>query len=62
MLTVTTPPKTILRPEDMLFECEFIPSAMIHFSCGIEANLLKPDIKEKIVSGCQASIAAYIIR
>lgn len=62
MLTVTTPPKTILRPEDTLLECGCVPSAMIHFSCGVETNLLKPDIKEKIVSGCQASIAAYIIR
>lgn len=62
MLTVTAPPKTILKPEETLLECGCVPSAMIHFSCSTEDDHLKPDIKEKIVSGRQASIAAYLVR
>ncbi|KAL5243257.1 hypothetical protein ACI65C_010667 [Semiaphis heraclei] len=58
----TTPPKTILKPEDTLLECGCVPSAMIHFSCSMETDQLKPELKHKIVSGCQASIAAYIVR
>lgn len=58
----TTPPKTILKPEDTLLECGCVPSAMIHFSCNLEVDQLKPELKHKIVSGCQASIAAYLVR
>ncbi|XP_025423106.1 tether containing UBX domain for GLUT4 isoform X2 [Sipha flava] len=58
----TTPPKTILKPEDSLLECECVPSAMIHFSCCTEIDHLKPELRQKIVSGCQASIAAYLVR
>jgi len=59
----TTPPKTILKPEETLLECGCVPSAMIHFSCnGTEMNHLKPDLNKKIVSGCNASIAAYLVR
>jgi len=60
--TVTTPPKTILKPEETLLECGCVPSAMIHFSCNMETDQLKPELKQKIVSGCQASIAAYLVR
>ncbi|XP_060842110.1 tether containing UBX domain for GLUT4 [Rhopalosiphum padi] len=58
----TTPPKTILKPEETLLECGCVPSAMIHFSCNMETDQLKPELKQKIVSGCQASIAAYLVR
>ncbi|XP_060867673.1 tether containing UBX domain for GLUT4 [Metopolophium dirhodum] len=58
----TTPPKTILKPEDTLLESGCVPSAMIHFSCNLEIDQLKPELKHKIVSGCQASIAAYLVR
>lgn len=58
----TTPPKTILKPEDTLLESGCVPSAMIHFSCSMEIDQLKPELKQKIVSGCQASIAAYLVR
>ncbi|VVC28049.1 Hypothetical protein CINCED_3A012952 [Cinara cedri] len=59
----TTPPKTILKPEDTLLECGCVPSAMIHFSCGSEIDhYLKPELKEKVVTACQASIAAYLVR
>lgn len=51
-----------MKPEDTLLECGCVPSAMIHFSCGMEINQLKPELKHKIVSGCQASIAAYLVR
>lgn len=61
-MIVTAPPKTILKPEDNLLECGCVPSAMIHFSCNTEIDYLKPELKEKIVSGCQASIAAYLVR
>lgn len=60
--TVTTPPKTVLKPEETLLECGCVPSAMIHFSCSTETDYLKPDLKNKIVTGCQASIAAYLVR
>ncbi|XP_029343426.1 tether containing UBX domain for GLUT4 [Acyrthosiphon pisum] len=56
----TTPPKTILKPEDTLLECGCVPSAMIHFSSNMEIDQLKPELKHKIVSGCQASIAAIL--
>lgn len=59
---VTTPPKTILKPEETLLESGCVPSAMIHFSCNSDSDCLKPDLKNKIVSGCQASIAAYLVR
>lgn len=63
ILIVTTPPKTILKPEETLLECGCVPSAMVHFSCSTEIDdHLKPDLKNKIVSGCQASIAAYLVR
>lgn len=62
ILTVTTPPKTILKPEETLLECGCVPSAMIHFSCNSEMDYLKPELRNKIVSGCQASIAAYLVR
>lgn len=62
LLLVTTPPKTILKSEETLLECGCVPSAMIHFSCSSENDYLKPDLKNKIVSGCQASIAAYLVR
>ncbi|XP_025204254.1 tether containing UBX domain for GLUT4 isoform X2 [Melanaphis sacchari] len=58
----TTPPKTILKPEETLLECGCVPSAMIHFSSDMETDQLKPELKQKIVSGCQASIAAYLVR
>lgn len=58
----TTPPKTIMEPKETLLECGCVPSAMIHFSCNTEIDHLKPDLKEKLVSGCQASIAAYLVR
>jgi len=51
-----------LKPEDTLLECGCVPSAMIHFSCSTEIDQLKPELKHKIVSGCQASIAAYLVR
>jgi len=51
-----------LKPEDTLLECGCVPSAMIHFSCSMETDQLKPELKHKIVSGCQASIAAYLVR
>lgn len=62
LFLVTTPPKTILKPEDTLLESGCVPSAMIHFSCDSESDCLKPELKNKIVSGCQASIAAYLVR
>jgi len=51
-----------MKPNDTLLECGCVPSAMIHFSCNTEIDHLKPDLKEKIVSGYQASIAAYLVR
>jgi len=51
-----------MEPKKTLLECGCVPSAMIHFSCSTEIDHLKPDLKKKIVSGCQASIAAYLVR
>lgn len=60
--TDTTPPKIILKPEETLLDCGCVPSAMIHFSSSIETNYLKSDLKNQLVTGCQASIAAYLVR
>ncbi|XP_050425420.1 tether containing UBX domain for GLUT4 [Adelges cooleyi] len=58
----TAPPKIILNPEETLLECGCVPSAMVHFSSMTESDHLKPELREKIVSANQASIAAYLVR